>query len=414
MSVHAGSILTVGGNNVIDRIQSAGLGDVTLPVETIREVGNRLVVDKIPTEPDFTFTMESWDVSTDMMAWLCGKVGALASGSPPGGTDPAGTAYAWEDCGFVNVVSPWKDPATGSAGVVEAGHLVPAYYPTRLRYRFGVTDMAVQEVELGGGTFYYGKAAPVEEYGTGDGSNNAFVTADATVQHRIGGGGGTTFRNVFGVIAGGTPMVEGVDYTVAGGGGSPATITFLVAPANGALVRYCYFTSAAKAWPQTVHAATIVKPGAVRGRNVQIFVGAGVDRVRLGSVQTFELEATVDSEVERELGSEEPVGRTINGRDCTGTVTIRSKDATAFIGLLAKVTGADPDEVFGYLNQNAIPVEIQIQNPKNPGEILKTIYVSDGIFQPPGTPARVNTPTDFALRFDSQNGSFVEYKGVKP
>jgi hypothetical protein len=29
MSVHAGSILTVGGNNVIDRIQSAGLGDAT-------------------------------------------------------------------------------------------------------------------------------------------------------------------------------------------------------------------------------------------------------------------------------------------------------------------------------------------------------------------------------------------------
>ena len=76
MSVHAGSILTVGGNNVIDRIQSAGLGDVRLPVETIREVGNRLVVDKVPTEPDFTFTMESWDVSTDMMATVA--TGALS------------------------------------------------------------------------------------------------------------------------------------------------------------------------------------------------------------------------------------------------------------------------------------------------------------------------------------------------
>jgi hypothetical protein len=47
MSVHAGDILTVGGNNVIDRIQSAGLGDVRLPIETIREVGNREVVDKV-------------------------------------------------------------------------------------------------------------------------------------------------------------------------------------------------------------------------------------------------------------------------------------------------------------------------------------------------------------------------------
>jgi hypothetical protein len=129
MSVHAGSILTVGGNNVIDRIQSAGLGDVRVPVETIREVGNRLVVDKIPGEPDFTFTMETLDVSTDVMAWLCGKVGALASGSAPGNADPVGTAYSWADCGYVNVASPWKDPTTGSAGNIEAGHVIPGLLP---------------------------------------------------------------------------------------------------------------------------------------------------------------------------------------------------------------------------------------------------------------------------------------------
>jgi hypothetical protein len=53
-------------------------------------------------------------------------------------------------------------------------------------------------------------------------------------------------------------------------------------------------------------------------------------------VQTFELEATVDSEVEREMGNEEPVGRTINGTDCTGTMTVRSKDADAFLALLPR------------------------------------------------------------------------------
>jgi hypothetical protein len=38
--------------------------------------------------------------------------------------------------------------------------------------------------------------------------------------------------------------------------------------------------------------------------------------------------------------------------------------------------------------------------------------VDDALFQPPGTPARVNAPTDFALRFDSQNGVFREVKGA--
>src|SRR3954464_14800740 len=115
MSVHAGTIIHVGGANVIDRIQSAGLGDVRLPIETIREVGNELVVDKVPGEPDFTFTMQSLDVSTELMAFLTGKVGARGSANPPGGSDPVGTEYKWEDCEFVSIASPWKDPTTGSA-----------------------------------------------------------------------------------------------------------------------------------------------------------------------------------------------------------------------------------------------------------------------------------------------------------
>jgi hypothetical protein len=414
MSVHAGSILTVGGANVIDRIQSAGLGDATVPIETIREVGNQLVVDKVPGEPDFTFTLESLDVSTDIMALLCGKTGAQAEpGGAPGAADAAGTEYKWVDAGYINITSPWKDAINDAAGNIVAGHLIPAYYPTRVRYAFGVTDFATQTVELGGGAFYYAKAAPVEEFGTGDALKTAFVTADTTVQHRLGGSGGTTFRNVFGVLVNGSPQIEGVDYTVAVAA-DIATITFAVAPPVGALVRYAYFTAAAKAYPQAVHASTITKPGAVRGRNIVVMLGTGGTRQRLASAQSFELEATCDTEVERELGSEDPVGRTVNGRDCTGTLTVRSKDAPAFIALLSKITGVADDEVFGYLNQNTIPLEIQIQNPKNPGEILKTLYVSDAIFQMPGTPARVNAPTDFSLRWDSQEGTFSEFKGAKP
>ena len=413
MSVHAGSILTVGGNNVIDRIQSAGLGDVNIPVDTIREVGNRLVVDKVPGEPDFTFSMESLDVSTDIMAFLCGKVGA--QGEPagaPGAADPAGTTYKWSDVGYVNIVSPWKDALSGAAGDIAAGHIIPNYFPTRISYNFGVTDNAGTTVELGGGSFYYGGFAPVEEYADGDGVATDFAASEASVQYRIGGGGGTTFRHVFGVNVAGVPMIEGADYTVAVAAGIP-TITFNVAPAAGALVRFMYFTTAAKAYPQAVHASTVTKPGAVRGRHIPVFLGAGGARQRIASVQTFTLEATVDSEVEREMGSEEPTGRVVNGRDCNGTLVARSKDADAFMALLSKVTGVPAGEVIGYLNQNPIPLEVPILNPKNPGEVIKTLYVNDAIFQMPGTPARVNTPTDFTLNWASQDGDFTEYKGAK-
>lgn len=413
MSIRAGSILHLSGNNVIDRIQQAGLGNVNLPIETIREVGNRLVVDKIPQEPDFTFTMQDLDVSTDIMAWLTGAApGGSASAAAPGASDPEGTEYNWADCVMVNIPSPWKDPASGSAGVIEAGHLVPGYYPTKVSYNFGVTDNANQTVELAGGSFYYGKGTPREQQFTGTGSQDEFLTSEAAVHTRRGGAEGETFRSVFGVIVDGELQTEGVDYEVTGGAewpGSVATVKFLkAAPDSGADIRVAYFTSAAHSFPQSVHASTLTKPGAVRGRNIRVLV----DGVRVGGIQTATLEATVEGEVERELGTEDITGRVVNGTDANGTVTIRSKNKDAFFDVMKQVTGIDGEkEVFGWFNNNTVRLEIQIENPKNPSKIIKTLLVEDAKFQPPGTPAQVNQATDFAFNYSSVQGTFAEVKG---
>lgn len=412
MSVHAGSILHVAGQNVIDRIQSAGLGDVRVPTEVVRETGNREVVDKVPGEPDFTFSLEALDVSTDLMAWLTGRDDTgTGSAAAQGASDPDGTQYDWIDCKFVNICSPWKNPTTGSAGTVEAGHLIPGYYPTRLRYRFGTTDNATQEVELAGGSFFYAEKAPVEQEFDGTGAQTAFTTTDATVRYRKGGVEGTTFVNVFGVLVDGVLQTAGVDYAESGGNGAVATVTFTSAPANGSKVRIAYFTGVAKTYPQTIHASTVTKPAAVRGRNIKVYLGSGGSLARLGGIQTFELEATSEGEVERELGTEDIVGRSVTGTDCNGEVVLRSKDRDAFFDVLEKVTGVARSEVYGWFNQNTIPLTVKIENPKT-GAVIKTLYVEDAIFQPPGTPARVNTPTDFSFRWESQDGTFKEIKGA--
>jgi hypothetical protein len=195
------------------------------------------------------------------------------------------------------------------------------------------------------------------------------------------------------------------------------TITFVDAPANNALIRFAYFTETAKAYPQSVHASSITKPGAVRGRNIAIrfyLDAAASASVKVGGVQTVTLEATVDSTVEREFDNENIVGRTINGRDANGTLVVRSKDYKAFIRLMSQVTGVDEDEVFGWLNLHTVGLEIAIQNPKNTGEILKTLWVDDAQFQPPGTGARVNQPTDFTFRWASKSGDFSVFKGARP
>jgi hypothetical protein len=411
MSIRAGDILHVGGQNVIDRLQQAGLGNVNLPIETIREIGNREVVDKIPQEPSFTFALKSFNVSCELMAFLTGhSAGSQASAADPAQTLPDGTEFNWLDCGFVNIASPWKNPATGSAGVVEAGHLVPGFYPTKLSYSFGVTADADQSAELSGGSFFYSENAPVEDQFAGTGAQKAFVTNEVTVHYRRGGAGGSTFRDVFGVLVDGQLQTEDIDYVVSGGNGSKATITFTNAPANNADIRCCYFTSAAKSYPQSVHASTQVVPGAVRGRNIRIEIDAN----RIGGVQTFTMDATVAGEVERELGTEDVVGYVVNGTDCNGTATIRAKDKDAFFDVLSKVTGVDRKEVFGWFNDNTVAMDVKIENPKDPGTFLKTIRIVDAKFQPPGTPGVVNAATDFQFQWSSVNGTFSEFKGEPP
>jgi hypothetical protein len=217
-----------------------------------------------------------------------------------------------------------------------------------------------------------------------------------------------------GVLVDGVPQTLGLDYTESGPQDATAvavTITFATAPANDADIRVVYFTDDAEAWPDSVNAGTGVKPAAVRGRNICVYLGAGGSRVKLGGVQAAELEATIDGELTREFCNTEPVGRTVNGTDTNGTVTARSKDAAAFIATLSKVTGVAETEVFGWLNQNQIPLTIQIQDPKAPATILKTLAVEDAVFQIPGTPARVNSATDFEFRFESASGTYSAYKG---
>lgn len=410
MSVLAGDILHVSGNNIMDRVQSAGLGNVNLPTETIREIGNREVVDIVPQEPDFTFTLQSFNTSVELMAFLTGGIGAKASGSAPGDADPEGTEYRFADCGFVNIASPWKKGATGSAGVVEAGFLIPGYYPTGYSLNFGVTDNAQQQATLSGGSYYYAEGAPLEEQKVGNGATKEFETAHPTIKHRRGGVEGEAFLNVFGVIVDGDIQVIERDYTVTGGGGSKAKVVFAEAPVNGADIRFCYFTTDEQTYPQNLHASPQVIPGAVRGRNIVI----ELDGTRAGGGQTFTLEASVEGEVEREMGTEDIIAYLVKGTKVEGTFTVRPKDKDDFFKLLNQITGVSRSEVFGWFNDHTVQLDVKIQNPKNPAKLLKQVRVSDAKFQPPGQQAQVNTATDFAVNYSSVNGDFSEFKGSAP
>lgn len=418
MSIQAGTLIYVGGNAIIDRLQQAGLGNVRVPVDVIREIGNPQIVDKIPQEPDFTFTLQSFDVSTQLEAWLSGQVGDGTIAGAPGAADAAGTAYHIDSdhCQYVNVCSPWRDP-TSSGNQVNFGHLVPGYYPRRVQYQFGVAANASETVELNGGAFYYQANAPVEEYFNGNGTTTTFSSSSAAVPYREGGAGGTTFRSIFGVCVAGQLMTLGIDYTTTPtNSATPATasVTFLIPPATGARVKFAYFTTVKKNYPQAVHASALVKPGAVRGRNICAYLGSGSARVLIPAVQSATLDYTVAGTIEHEFCNADSVGYNITGTDVTGDLVSRARDTTQLLSLMSYVSGVAASEVIGWLNTHPVELQLEIHDPKNPGNVIKTLYVSDAIFDAPDTPARVNQPTDFTFGWQSQSGTYTVYKGAKP
>jgi hypothetical protein len=422
MTVKAGSIMTVSGHTVLQRLQTQGLTNVRIPIDTVREIGNDLVVDKVPQEPDFTFSMECYSVDCSIEAILHGKI---ATGPAPnqgaGQADAVGTEYKWEQSQMVNICSPWKDPQSFGSGNVVAGHLIPGYFPQKLSYKFGVTENAMTTAELRGGVFYYGNGmAPTEDIFTGAAGTQAYTTTEPGVQTRKGGVTGTTFKNALAVEVNGALMVEGEDYTATGGGAAgsntPITVTFTsyTVKANDE-IKVAYFTTNAHSYPDTVHESALVLPGAVRGRNVCVSVASGGSGTwqRVYGVQTFTLDAMFDVTPERELCNDELVGFTVNGTDCNGAITFHAKDINQFFVFLRRMTGVDTDhEVIGWLNLNPLRVKVEIMDPTNYGNVLKTLYVPDARFDIPGTPARVNAVVDFSINYESIIGTYSAFKGA--
>jgi hypothetical protein len=417
--IPAGSIVHVGGRTVINRLQDAGLQDPRVPTQTVYETGNDLVVGKILTEADFRFQLTSWDVSTDLMALLHGEYAAM--GQQISNADAVGTVYRWEDVGFVNVASPWKANTGSDGGNVTAGVLVPNLYPTQLSYRLGVTENAQMQATLSTGSYYMAEGYPLEEIAVqpGAGGVAAFITSEPAMVFRIGGSGSARYQHVFGVMVNGIPQIPGVDYVESGGADPDAaatavTITFTVIPPPNAVVRFCYFSTTAHAIPQADNLGTAVTPAAVRGRDITLLIGTPSTATPLSGVQSFELQATNNGQLQRQMGTYDPIGFAKTGIDTNGTVTVEPKDIPALFSTLSQVLGIDTDEVYGYINQYTFPMTAVIHDPSNPANIIKSIYVPDCMFQAPGENVRVQQVTQFPIRWESQTGTFREVKGELP
>lgn len=480
MAIKGGQILHVGnGIAVIDRIQTGGPGQLNIPTEKINELGNYKSVATVRDTPDLSFSLESYDVSTEVEALITDVY--VGRSFADGVTTAAGTsltsatgAFTSDDVGrqviiggaglddgeHVTTIASVTDAttvvltdasptATTAAQVrvaldgidlalaapidiasqfkagltapepfrVTASVALPFLYLEQMSYRFGMRDNATQSATLKGDTIFYNPGPTYVETAAGSGAaDQDVVTAHPAFEVAEGDA-----RRVLAVSVGNKRLSFGTDYTEAYGtvtdGAAITTITLRDAIEATSNVRIVYSSPDAVSYPQTVHPDTTIKPAAVKGRDIEIYVGGydAADRPgsqvnRLGNVQSVNVEWRVQLEKDEEFGNYYAVGQDFEIPTVSGTVDIKPEDNPGLLALVRKVSGvSDPTKVLGTSTAVPIPMDVVIKNPET-GIVVKRLHVPDARFSAPGYEGRVLQKMTVSLPFESDEGTLLVYE----
>jgi hypothetical protein len=483
MAIKGGQIIHVGNDTVvIDRIQTAGPGQLNIPSEKIYELGNYQSVATIRDTPDLSFSMQSLDMSTEIEqmlvgggaanrtgadgvtvaadatftaasgAFVAGDVGRLitiAGAGVAGGpleatidvvTDgthvelsiPAVTsvasAAAWtlEDDFYdllnvqaFDVVSQWKAGKNAAAPFdIIASVGLPYLIAESVSYRFGLHDNAQQTVGLRGDSIFYCPGAAYVQSVVGSGSSGqTVVTAHAAGLYTDANGS----RRVLSVCVDGVRLTFGVDYTVTEGtvtaGFAIATVHLNDTYAATQKIRVMYFTNATRTYPQNVHADTTVKPAAVRGRDIDIYIGGydpddptGSLVNKVSSVQSVSIDWRVTLDKDEEFGNYFYVAQDFDVPDVSGSLDLKFRSPADMQAFIATITGVDPAEAIGPNTADPLAFDVVIKDANNGAAVVKRLNVPDARFDVPGYNGQVQQKLVQTCQFNSDGGTLRAYK----
>lgn len=415
MAIKAGQILHVMNRFVIDRIQTAGAGNLNIPTEKIHELGNFQSVAIVRDVPDLTFTLDSLDVGTE--------VEALLTGSSDPGTDTFGDGSTGQEYDLslatpIDIISPMKS-AQGAFDIVK-GVAVPHLTLESASYRYGLNENAGENFSLRGDAIFYIPGTPYLGEFTGDGSTTNFSFNDGsatptplTALKYVEQGVDIYALNV---SVDGVRQVQDVDFTDTSSG-----ITFATAPANGADIRVTFGSSTSATYDQSVHQGVSVKPAAIKGKDIQVFVGDDGSPIRWTDVQSVNVDWRVTLEDDFEFGNPRAVSRDFaDVPEVTGSIEIKPANLDAWFNKLQDITGVPATEIVGPQSSVSLPIEIRLLNPDSggttaypAGQVLKTLYVPDARFTIPGYEGRAQQKYVTTIDFESDSGSLKVYKGEK-
>lgn len=480
MAIKGGDAIFVGNDQVLlDRLQTAGPGQLQIPTEKIYELGNYESVAVIRDTPDLSYSMDSFDVSTEVEAFLVGEATVVTKTDGVGVAadatfTSAGSAFTSADIGklisftdgagananfrasivsvtsgtVVELSAPVPASQSGIDFTLEtnaydlstalAVNLVSQFKPGKnqpspfdivgsitcpfltlesVSYRFGLRDNARQTYGLRGDSIFYNKGAGFEDKFVGDGVETDFATTHPAYAYTDGSG----TRRVLAVIVDGVRLTYGGDYICTSGavtaGAATETVTMTVAPENGALISLLYSSPDTRTYNQAVHATAAVKPAAIRGRDIDVYVGGydpdDVDSVaanKFSSVQSVQMDWRVTLDKDEEFGNYYYVAQDFDVPAVTGTITIKPRNPDEIYTKVRLITDTDDLESVGPNVAEPLAVDIVLKDGANGGRTLKRLHSGDCRFSVPGFSITVQQKATQDLPFESDSGELLVYK----
>jgi hypothetical protein len=413
VSIKAGQILFSANNFVLARLQTAGPTNINIPLERIWEVGDYQSVATIRDIPDLQFDVDTFDVSVELESILCGS---LTQANPYTNPPSQGSFFDFFNSLPIDIISPFRS-SFNQYNIVQ-GVAIPHLNLDTVEYSFGVgkknSDL---KITLRGDSIYYVPGSPYIYTTTATGGQNSVTISNAPIPYTEHG----ITRYAYNVSVNGVRKFLNVDYNESSSGATPTgfTINFFQNLNNGDYVRVVYGSTVAATslYPSTpVIESTSVVPGAVRGKDVDVYVqvpGATPSMQRWSGVQTATAQRKVTLQNDEEFGNYHYVAQDYNEANVTGTINVKSFNVQDLQSKLDQISNVSTNVTTGVYSSQPLQVEYRISNPDT-GALIKTIYIPDARFTPPAISAKAKDKLTVDFKWESDAGRIYAYEGARP
>lgn len=401
MTVKAGKIITTARGFLVDRLQTVGPSNLTLPSEKIHEVGNELAVATVYDTPTLTWDAESYDVTTEMEALILGL-------DPTTVAD--GQKLDFFDAKPLDIASPYKGPGSSKTSVAGVG--IPYLTLENVSYRFGVGQNATQSFSLTGDSIYYMPGiTPYTETFTGGAAGEEYEFANAA-EKTVEKGQSIYALSVTVVHDDGSyeRQFHGENYT-----DSATGFTLLQATTATDEIHVLYGSLVPATFAQSVHPTPSVKPAALRGKDIELYIalatGVGQTLVRWRGVQSVEVSRRVTLENDDELGNAHHVDSSYDVPEVSGSLTMRPGSVDYLFDRIAQITNTAAGDIANLLSTQPLEMQIRLNHPET-GARLKTLRVPDARIEPAALQGRVQQRLEPSFPFTSDSGLLEVFKGA--